>query len=77
MKCSMKMRVLSKENSCPICKTELDKVMISDKLLPFSSLTNTGLFKKLDNKYQEAAYFFTSERLEDIFYEVLAPKCPI
>ena len=72
------------ENACtfgrlqlPICTTEIDKVIISDELIPFCCLTNTKLFKERGNKYPKAAYVFTLKRLEDLFYEVLAPKCPI
>ena len=75
MKCSMKMRILSKDYKCPTCTIRLGSVIISEQLEPFSRLTNTALFKEFN--YKEAAYYFTSKKLKEIFYEVLAPRCPI
>lgn len=75
MNCSIKMRVLAEDYTCPMCRIKLDKVIISDKLLPFSDLTNDNLFREY--KFKEATYFFTSKELKNRFYEVQAPKCPI
>lgn len=69
--CSTRMRVLCRQNECPICRQDLPKVVFTKEIKPFHSLTMTNL---LDTRYD---IYFTSLDIQEKFTELLANTCSI
>ncbi|XP_072755745.1 E3 ubiquitin-protein ligase ZNF598 [Anoplolepis gracilipes] len=69
--CSTRMRVLCRQNECPICRQDLPKVVFTQEIKPFYSLTMTNL---LDTRYD---IYFTSLEIQEKFTELLANTCSI
>lgn len=69
--CSTRMRVLCRQNECPICRQDLPKVVFTQEIKPFNSLTMTNL---LDTRYD---IYFTSLDIQEKFTELLANTCSI
>lgn len=57
-KCSYKMRLISRNISCPICKTESKIVVITDRLTDW---TNLNLKKAIDSK-EFSGFLFESNK---------------
>ncbi|KAI4502498.1 hypothetical protein M0802_002410 [Mischocyttarus mexicanus] len=69
--CSTRMRVLCRQNECPICRQDLPKVVFTREIKPFRFLRKGGL---LDTRYD--IYFDTID-IQDKFYELLVDVCTI
>ncbi|KAL0100074.1 hypothetical protein PUN28_019499 [Cardiocondyla obscurior] len=69
--CSTRMRVLCRQNECPICRQDLPKVVFTREIKPFHSLTGTNL---LDTRYD---IYFTNLDIQEKFTELLANTCSI
>ncbi|XP_012539918.1 E3 ubiquitin-protein ligase ZNF598 [Monomorium pharaonis] len=69
--CSTRMRVLCRQNECPICRQDLPKVVFTREIKPFHSLTGTNL---LDTRYD---IYFRSFDIQEKFTELLANTCSI
>lgn len=69
--CSTRMRVLCRQNECPICRQDLPKVVFTREIKPFHSLTKTNL---LDTRYD---IYFSSLDIQEKFTELLANTCSI
>lgn len=69
--CSTRMRVLCRQNECPICRQDLPKVVFTREIKPFHNLTTTNL---LDTRYD---IYFTSLDIQEKFTELLANTCSI
>lgn len=64
-KCSMRMRMIMKDHSCPMCKTDLDRVIVSSEPRPFDSFELWGDFAAgRDSVYDEPS--------DMLFYECRA-----
>lgn len=69
--CSTRMRVLCRQNECPICRQDLPKVVFTREIKPFHSLTTTNL---LDTRYD---IYFSSLDIQEKFTELLINTCSI
>ncbi|EZA60148.1 hypothetical protein DMN91_009606 [Ooceraea biroi] len=69
--CSTRMRVLCRQNECPICRQDLPKVVFTREVKPFHSLARTNL---LDTRYD---IYFVSLDIQEKFTELLANTCSI
>lgn len=69
--CSTRMRVLCRQNECPICRQDLPKVVFTREIKPFHSLSGTNL---LDTRYD---IYFSSLDIQEKFTELLANTCSI
>lgn len=69
--CSTRMRVLCRQNECPICRQDLPKVVFTREIKPFHCLTGVVL---LDNRYD---IYFSSPDIQEKFTELLANTCSI
>lgn len=69
--CSTRMRVLCRQNECPICRQDLPKVVFTRKIKPFRFLRKGSL---LDTRYD---IFFDNIDIQEKFYELLADVCTI
>ncbi|XP_071644247.1 E3 ubiquitin-protein ligase ZNF598 [Temnothorax longispinosus] len=69
--CSTRMRVLCRQNECPICRQDLPKVVFTREIKSFHSLTGTNL---LDTRYD---IYFNSLDIQEKFTELLANTCSI
>ncbi|EFN82207.1 E3 ubiquitin-protein ligase ZNF598 [Harpegnathos saltator] len=69
--CSTRMRVLCRQNECPICRQDLPKVVFTREIKPFRYLCRGNL---LDNQY---AIYFGSSDIQDKFNDLLANTCSI
>ncbi|XP_065084383.1 E3 ubiquitin-protein ligase ZNF598 isoform X2 [Ochlerotatus camptorhynchus] len=71
--CSTRIRVLCRQNDCPICRRDLAKVIFSKTLAPYKELdvkNRSGLY---DKKYRIC---FTDPDVQQAFFELLDNKCP-
>lgn len=71
--CSTRIRVLCRQNDCPICRRDLAKVIFSKTLAPYKELdvkNRSGLY---DKKYRIC---FTDGDVQQAFFELLDNKCP-
>lgn len=69
--CSTRMRVLCRQNECPICRQDLPKVVFTREIKPFRSLTGTNL---LDTRYD---IYFISLYIQEKFTKLLVNTCSI
>ncbi|XP_043668004.1 E3 ubiquitin-protein ligase ZNF598 isoform X2 [Vespula pensylvanica] len=69
--CSTRMRVLCRQNECPICRQDLPKVVFTREIKPFRFLRKGGL---LDTRYD---IYFDTVDIQEKFYELLADVCTI
>lgn len=69
--CSTRMRVLCRQNECPICRQDLPKVVFTREIKPFRYLCRGNL---LDNQY---AIYFGSSDIQEKFNDLLANTCSI
>ncbi|KAL0278290.1 UNVERIFIED_CONTAM: hypothetical protein PYX00_000148 [Menopon gallinae] len=70
--CSTRMRVLCRQNECPICRQDLPKVIFSYSLKPFSEIVNSASYE--DKKYK---IHFQNKKIQDAFYKLLEHSCSI
>ncbi|XP_055535253.1 E3 ubiquitin-protein ligase ZNF598 [Wyeomyia smithii] len=71
--CSTRIRVLCRQNDCPICRRDLAKVIFSKILAPYKELdvrNRSGLY---DKKYRIC---FTDGEVQQAFFELLDNRCP-
>ncbi|XP_053683245.1 E3 ubiquitin-protein ligase ZNF598 [Sabethes cyaneus] len=71
--CSTRIRVLCRQNDCPICRRDLAKVIFSKTLAPYKELdvrNRSGLY---DKKYRIC---FTDGDVQQAFFELLDNRCP-
>lgn len=71
--CSTRIRVLCRQNDCPICRRDLAKVIFAKTLAPYRELdvrNRSGLY---DKKYRIC---FTDGDVQQAFFELLDNKCP-
>ncbi|XP_015109847.1 E3 ubiquitin-protein ligase ZNF598 [Diachasma alloeum] len=69
--CSTRMRVLCKQNECPICRQELPKVVFTREIKPFRHIHRGNL---LDTRYN---IYFENPEIQEKFTELLAHSCNI
>ncbi|KAF6200717.1 hypothetical protein GE061_005161 [Apolygus lucorum] len=69
--CSTRMRVLCRQNECPMCRQEMPMVIFLKKIKPYESLKD-GSFT-LDNKYK-ISFFSAAEK--SAYDDLLAHLCP-
>ncbi|KAK2585767.1 hypothetical protein KPH14_010376 [Odynerus spinipes] len=69
--CSTRMRVLCRQNECPICRQDLPKVVFTREIKPFRYLRKGNL---LDTRYD---IYFDNVDIQEKFYELLADVCTI
>uniref|UniRef100_A0A0C9RXQ2 RING-type E3 ubiquitin transferase n=1 Tax=Fopius arisanus TaxID=64838 RepID=A0A0C9RXQ2_9HYME len=67
--CSTRMRVLCKQNECPICRQDLPKVVFTTVIKPFRHIRRGNL---LDTRYN---IYFESPDILEKFTELLAHSC--
>ncbi|KAL6255695.1 hypothetical protein P5V15_012939 [Pogonomyrmex californicus] len=69
--CSTRMRVLCRQNECPICRQDMPKVVFTRDIKSFHSLTGTNL---VDTRYD---IYFSNLDIQEKFTELLANTCSI
>ncbi|KAF7989786.1 hypothetical protein HCN44_008460 [Aphidius gifuensis] len=69
--CSTRMRVLCRQNECPICRQDLPKVVFIKKIKPFRDIIKGNL---LDTRYN---IFFDNTYIQEKFTRLLSHICPI
>lgn len=69
--CSTRMRVLCRQNECPICRQDLPKVVFTREIKPFRYLCRVNL---VDDQY---AIYFGSPDIQQKFNDLLANTCSI
>lgn len=69
--CSTRMRVLCRQNECPICRQDLPKVVFTREVKPFRHLRKGNL---LDKRYN---IYFDDEDIQERFIMLLAHSCNI
>lgn len=69
--CSTRMRVLCRQNECPICRQDLPKVVFTKEIQPFRHIKKGNL---LDTRYN---VFFDSLDIQEKFTQLLAHVCPL
>ncbi|XP_063981623.1 E3 ubiquitin-protein ligase ZNF598 [Diachasmimorpha longicaudata] len=69
--CSTRMRVLCKQNECPICRQDLPKVVFTREIQPFRHIRRSSL---LDSRYN---IYFENLEVQEKFTKLLAHSCPI
>ncbi|XP_066588792.1 E3 ubiquitin-protein ligase ZNF598 [Prorops nasuta] len=69
--CSTRMRVLCRQNECPICRQDLPKVVFTKEIKPFRQLKKGNL---LDTRYD---IYFDSPEIQGKFYELLVDTCTV
>ncbi|XP_014485601.1 PREDICTED: zinc finger protein 598 [Dinoponera quadriceps] len=67
--CSTRMRVLCRQNECPICRQDLPKVVFTREIKPFRYLCKGNL---IDDQY---AIYFGSPDIQEKFNDLLANTC--
>ncbi|XP_019549125.3 E3 ubiquitin-protein ligase ZNF598-like [Aedes albopictus] len=67
--CFTRIRVLCRQNDCPICRRDLAKV-ISKTLAPYRELDVKNQFELYDKQYR------TDGEVQQAFFELLDNKCP-
>ncbi|XP_006818870.1 E3 ubiquitin-protein ligase ZNF598-like [Saccoglossus kowalevskii] len=71
-KCSTRMRVLSNQKYCAVCRTDLDEVLFEEKPLKFASISYQNF--PVDRKYQ---IFFQNSKVKIAFQKLLEHQCKI
>ncbi|ETN61632.1 hypothetical protein AND_006706 [Anopheles darlingi] len=71
--CSTRIRVLCRQNDCPICRRDLSKVIFSKVLLPYQQLETKNRSGLYDKKYRIC---FTEVEVQQAFFDLLDNKCP-
>lgn len=69
--CSTRMRVLCRQNECPICRQDLPKVVFTREVKPFRHLRKGNL---LDKRYN---IYFDDEDIQERFVMLLAHSCDL
>ncbi|KAK6643182.1 hypothetical protein RUM43_004685 [Polyplax serrata] len=70
--CSTRMRVLCRQNECPICRQDLPKVVFTNIVKPFSQIVISSLLQDVKFKI-----YFQSKIIQDAFYKLLEHSCSI
>ena len=71
--CSTRLRVLSTQNDCPICRQELPKVVFCEgRRCAFEEVENEPY--RMERRYRVC---FENGRVEDAFWRLLEHRCPI
>ncbi|XP_058056995.1 E3 ubiquitin-protein ligase ZNF598 [Anopheles bellator] len=71
--CSTRIRVLCRQNDCPICRRDLSKVIFCKVLMPYQQLETKNRSGLYDKKYRIC---FTEVEVQQAFFDLLDNKCP-
>lgn len=74
--CSTRMRVLCRQNECPICRQDMPKVIFTRYVRPFKDIKTNMYMYLMDKKFQ---IIFESSEIQKAYNALLAhvcPKCP-
>jgi len=74
-KCSMKMRILCGEKFCPVCRKEMNKVLLTDTLDDFNVLIKDS--NTIREKHHKVGFIFKHGGLIKHFNKVLEHRCPV
>ncbi|XP_014240211.1 E3 ubiquitin-protein ligase ZNF598 isoform X2 [Cimex lectularius] len=69
--CSTRMRVLCRQNECPICRQDLPKVVFTCTIKPFEQIQQNNC--QFDDKYKIT---FQSKEIKTAFEDLLKHECP-
>ncbi|XP_014277891.1 E3 ubiquitin-protein ligase ZNF598 [Halyomorpha halys] len=69
--CSTRMRVLCRQNECPICRQDMPKVIFTKVISPYNSLKNIN--GVIDKKFK---IVFETENEKNAYDALLAHECP-
>uniref|UniRef100_A0A1B6CPU3 RING-type E3 ubiquitin transferase n=1 Tax=Clastoptera arizonana TaxID=38151 RepID=A0A1B6CPU3_9HEMI len=72
--CSTRMRVLCRQNECPICRQDMTKVVFTDTVRPFKDLKN-GTYL-IDKKFQICFHTSEIQRAYNSLLAHVCSKCP-
>ncbi|XP_060523372.1 E3 ubiquitin-protein ligase ZNF598-like isoform X2 [Cylas formicarius] len=73
--CSTRMRVLCKQNECPICRGDLPKVIFTKKIEPYSVLFLR--FERSNLQERKLGILFCTYEIQKCFFKLLEHRCQI
>ncbi|KAK9883026.1 hypothetical protein WA026_001238 [Henosepilachna vigintioctopunctata] len=73
--CSTRMRVLCRQNECPICRGDLPKVIFTDQIEPFVSLFPK--YSKTDLQDAKYGLIFTTSDIQRAYEKLLENRCSV
>uniref|UniRef100_T1H0H0 RING-type domain-containing protein n=1 Tax=Megaselia scalaris TaxID=36166 RepID=T1H0H0_MEGSC len=71
--CSTRMRVLCKQNECPICRQSLSKVIFTNDNKPYRELERQHRSPYYSKQYKIA---FMTNQIQQAYFELLSNPCP-
>ncbi|XP_076275252.1 E3 ubiquitin-protein ligase ZNF598 isoform X2 [Rhynchophorus ferrugineus] len=73
--CSTRMRVLCKQNECPICRRDLPKVLFSKKIEPYSIIYPR--FERSNLQHKRFGIVFSTLDVQKAYQKLLEHRCQI
>ncbi|KAJ8953918.1 hypothetical protein NQ318_019158 [Aromia moschata] len=73
--CSTRMRVLCRQNECPMCRQDMPKVIFTKKIEPFSMLFPR--FERSNLQDRKFGLFFCTSEIQKAYYKLLEHRCQI
>ncbi|KAJ8977097.1 hypothetical protein NQ317_003651 [Molorchus minor] len=73
--CSTRMRVLCRQNECPICRQDLPKVIFTKKIEPFAILFPR--FERSNLQDRKFGLYFCTSEIQKVYYKLLEHRCQI
>lgn len=73
--CSIRMRILCKQNECPICRRDLSKVVLTKKVEPFSILFPR--FERSNLQDRKFGIIFCTLEIQKAYFKLLEHRCHI
>ncbi|KAJ8916113.1 hypothetical protein NQ315_004480, partial [Exocentrus adspersus] len=73
--CSTRMRVLCKQNECPICRQDMPKVIFTRTIEPF--LTLFPKFERSNLQDRKFGLYFCTSDIQKAYYKILEHRCHI
>ncbi|XP_018335121.1 E3 ubiquitin-protein ligase ZNF598, partial [Agrilus planipennis] len=71
--CSTRMRVLCRQNECPICRGDMPKVIFSRNIEPFAVLEEKS--RHVNMKDAKFGFYFLSPSIQRAYYRLLEHEC--
>ncbi|CAG9773661.1 unnamed protein product [Ceutorhynchus assimilis] len=73
--CSTRMRILCKQNECPICRRDLPKVFFTTQIEPFSALFRR--FEYSNHQDRKVGIIFCTPDVQKAYYKLLEHRCHV
>ncbi|XP_045476848.1 E3 ubiquitin-protein ligase ZNF598 [Harmonia axyridis] len=73
--CSTRMRVLCRQNECPICRGEMPKVIFTKEIEPFTTLF--GKYFKTGQQDPKYGLIFATNEIKKAYHKILEHRCSV